>query len=58
MVRIRLELMKTYKMLGGAVSADLEPMPKSQLAILLAQGHNQPDMQTTAIFTCLNDFLK
>ena len=28
----KVELMKTYQLLGGGVAADLRPMPKSQLA--------------------------
>src|SRR5215831_3740199 len=30
----KIELMKTYKLLGGGVSADLSPMPKSHLAVV------------------------
>ncbi|EJL71441.1 hypothetical protein [Chryseobacterium populi] len=33
----KIELMKTYKLLGGGVSADLGPMPKSQLAVVPGQ---------------------
>lgn len=33
----KIELMKTYKLLGGGLSADLQPMPKSQLAIVPSQ---------------------
>lgn len=54
----KIELMKTYKLLGGGVSADLEPMPKSQLAIVPSQSHVGLMMQTTTILTYLNDFLK
>ena len=54
----KIELMKTYKLLGGGVSADLEPMPKSQLAIVPSQGHVSLMMQTTTILTYLNGFLK
>lgn len=54
----KIELMKTYKLLGGGVSADLQPMPKSQLAIVPAQGHVSLMMQTTTILTYLNSFLK
>jgi pimeloyl-ACP methyl ester carboxylesterase len=46
----KVELMKTYELLGGGVS-DLEPMPKSQLAIVPAQGHVSLMMQTTTILT-------
>jgi pimeloyl-ACP methyl ester carboxylesterase len=54
----KIELMKTYKLLGGGVSADLQPMPKSQLAIVPSQGHVSLMMQTKTILDYLNDFLK
>ncbi|MFT3747899.1 MAG: alpha/beta hydrolase [Agriterribacter sp.] len=53
----KIELMKTYKLLGGGVS-DLQPMPQSQLAIVPSQNHVALMMQTTTILTCLNNFLK
>ncbi|MES2330044.1 MAG: alpha/beta hydrolase [Bacteroidota bacterium] len=54
----KVELMKTYQLLGGGVSADLQPMPKSQLAIVPAQGHVGVMMQTKTILGYLDDFLK
>lgn len=54
----KIELMKTYSLLGGGVLADMEPMPKSQLAILPSQGHVSLMMQTSTILTYLNEFLK
>jgi len=54
----KIELMKTYQLLGGGVSADLSPMPKSHLAIVPAQGHVSLMMQTKTILDYLNDFLK
>ena len=54
----KVELMKTYQLLGGGVSADLQPMPKSQLAIVPSQGHVSLMMQTTTILAYLNSFLK
>jgi pimeloyl-ACP methyl ester carboxylesterase len=54
----KLELMKTYQLLGGGVSADLQPMPKSQLAIVPSQSHVSLMMQTTMILNYLNSFLK
>ena len=54
----KIELIKTYQLLGGAVSADLQPMPKSQLAIVPSQGHVSLMMQTTTILNYLNNFLK
>ncbi|HEY5824912.1 MAG TPA: alpha/beta hydrolase [Cyclobacteriaceae bacterium] len=54
----KIELMKTYQLLGGGVTADLQPMPKSQLAIVPSQGHVSLMMQTTTILNYLNSFLK
>src|SRR4051812_8294497 len=54
----KIELAKTYKLLGGGVSADLGPMPKSQLAIVPSQSHVSLMMQTTTILNYLNNFLK
>lgn len=54
----KIELMKTYQLLGGGVTADLQPMPKSHLAIVPSQGHVSLMMQTKIILGYLNDFLK
>lgn len=54
----KVELAKTYQLLGGGVSADLGPMPKSQLAIVPSQGHVSVMMQTTTILGYLDGFLK
>ena len=54
----KIELMKTYQLLGGGVSADLQPMPKSHLAIVPSQGHVSLMMQTKVILNYLNEFLK
>jgi pimeloyl-ACP methyl ester carboxylesterase len=54
----KVELMKTYQLLGGGVSADLGPMPKSHLAIVPSQGHVSLMMQTDIILGYLNGFLK
>jgi pimeloyl-ACP methyl ester carboxylesterase len=54
----KVELMKTYQLLGGGVTADLQPMPKSQLAIVPSQGHVSLMMETTTILNYLNSFLK
>jgi pimeloyl-ACP methyl ester carboxylesterase len=54
----KIELMKTYKLLGGGVAADLSPMPKSQLAIVPSQGHVSLMMQTQTIVSYLTNFLK
>ncbi|MGI9583383.1 alpha/beta fold hydrolase [Chryseobacterium sp. RRHN12] len=52
------ELSKTYKLLGGGVSADMGAMPKSQLAIVPGQSHVSVMMQTATILNYLNSFLK
>jgi pimeloyl-ACP methyl ester carboxylesterase len=54
----KIELMKTYQLLGGGVSADLGPMPKSHLAIVPSQGHVSLMMQTKTILGYLDGFLK
>ena len=54
----KIELIKTYQLLGGAVCADFEPMPKSQLAIVPSQGHVSLMMQTKTILGDLDGFLK
>ncbi len=54
----KIELMKTYKLLGGGVSADLVPMPKSQLAIVPSRGHVSLMMDTKTILNYMDDFLK
>ena len=53
----KIELMKTYKLLGGGVSADMAPMPKSHLAIVPSQGHVSLMMQTKTILGYLDGFL-
>ena len=54
----KIELIKTYQLLGGAVSADMGPMPKSHLAIVPSQGHVSLMMQTKIILGYLDGFLK
>jgi pimeloyl-ACP methyl ester carboxylesterase len=54
----KIELMKTYKLLGGGISADLGGMPGSQLAIVPSQGHVSLMMQTATILNYMNGFLK
>jgi pimeloyl-ACP methyl ester carboxylesterase len=54
----KIELMKTYKLMGGGVSADMAPMPKSQLAIIPSQGHVSLMMQTQTILSYVENFLK
>ena len=54
----KVELMKTYQLLGGGISADMAPMPKSHLAIVPNQTHVGLMMQSQTILGYLNDFLK
>ena len=54
----KVELMKTYQLLGGGVSADMVPMPKSHLAVVPSQSHVSLMMQTKTILAYLDDFLK
>ena len=53
----KVELMKTYELLGGGVSAGLQPMPRSHLAIVPSQGHVSLMMQTKTILSYLKEFL-
>lgn len=54
----KVELMKTYQLLGGGIAADFVPMPKSQLAIVPSQTHVSLMMQTKTILGLLDNFLK
>ncbi len=54
----KIELMKTYQLLGGGVAADMGPMPKSHLAIVPSQSHVSVMMQTNTILGYLDGFLK
>jgi pimeloyl-ACP methyl ester carboxylesterase len=45
----KIELIKTYQLLGGAVTSDFGVVPKSQLAIVPGQGHVSLMMQTETI---------
>jgi len=53
----KIELMKTYQLLGGGVAADLGPMPKSHLAVVPSQGHVSLMMQSKTILGYLDGFL-
>jgi len=54
----KVELAKTYQLLGGGVAADMQPMPKSHLAIVPSQSHVSLMMQTNTILGYLDSFLK
>jgi len=45
-------------MLGGTVVADMAGVPKSQLAIIAGKGHVSLMMDTDAILSNINSFLK
>jgi pimeloyl-ACP methyl ester carboxylesterase len=53
----KIELAKTYKLLGGGIVADMGAMPKSHLAIVPSQGHVSLMMQTPVILNDINNFL-
>jgi len=54
----KIELVKTYQLLGGEVVGDFGQMPKSQLAIIPGQSHVSLIGQTGSILSYLNSFLK
>jgi len=54
----KIELIKTYQLLGGAICADFGAMPKSQLAIIPSQGHVSLMKQTETLFGYLDSFLQ
>ncbi|WP_341908433.1 alpha/beta hydrolase [Fluviicola taffensis] len=54
----KIELIKTYRLLGGDVLGDFVGMPKSQLAIVPSQGHVSLMMQTKTLWNYLDGFLK
>lgn len=54
----KIELIKTYQLLGGCKIADFGVMPKSQLAVVPSQGHVSLMMQTKTILGYLEGFLK
>jgi pimeloyl-ACP methyl ester carboxylesterase len=54
----KMELIKTYQLLGGAGTADFGAVPKSQLTIVPGQGHATLMMQTQTILGYLDSFLK
>lgn len=54
----KIELIKTYQLLGGDAIRDFGVAPKSQLAIVPGQGHVSLMMQTQTILGYLNAFLK
>jgi pimeloyl-ACP methyl ester carboxylesterase len=54
----KIELIKTYQLLGGAICADFGAMPKSQLAVVPSQSHVSLMTQTKTILGYLDSFLK
>jgi pimeloyl-ACP methyl ester carboxylesterase len=54
----KIELAKTYKLLGGGVAAGLQPVPASRLAIIPNQDHVSLMNQTGALFEYMDSFLQ
>lgn len=54
----KMELAKTYKLLGGGVTADMQVMPKSRLAIIPNQSHVSLMNQTETLFAYIDSFLQ
>ena len=55
----KVELMKTYELLGGGVSFDMGGVSRSQLAIVPSQGHvSLMTTQAPTILAYMNNFLK
>ena len=54
----KIELAKTYKLLGGGIAAGFKPMPKSQLAIVPNQDHVGLMTQTKTLFGYMDSFLQ
>lgn len=54
----KMELIKTYQLLGGDVLGDFVGMPKSQLAVVPSQGHVSLMMQTKTLLNYFDGFLK
>jgi pimeloyl-ACP methyl ester carboxylesterase len=54
----KVELARTYELLGGGVPGDFGYMPKSRLAIVPGQTHVRLMMQTNTIFGLMDSFLK
>ncbi|MBC9931773.1 alpha/beta fold hydrolase [Chitinophaga qingshengii] len=53
----KIELIKTFQLLGGTAPLDFGATPKTQLAIVPGQGHVSLMQQTGIIATYLNSFL-
>ena len=54
----KIELAKTYNLLGGGVAAGISPMPKSKLAIVPNQDHVSLMNETEVILGLLEEFLE
>ena len=54
----KIELAKTYKLLGGGVAAGISPMPKSKLAIVPNQDHVSLMGETEVIVGLVEGFLE
>lgn len=54
----KVELAKTYKLLGGGIAAGMQPMPASRLAIVPNQDHVSLMNQTSVLFSFIDSFLQ
>ena len=54
----KVELAKTYKLLGGGIAAGMQPMPASRLAIVPNQDHVGLMNQTGVLFEYMDGFLQ
>ncbi len=54
----KVELAKTYKLLGGGIAAGMQPMPASRLAIVPNQDHVGLMNQTAILFEYMDGFLQ
>lgn len=54
----KVELAKTYQLLGGGVAGGMQPMPTSQLAIVPNQNHVSLMMETRILSGYLDSFLQ
>ena len=54
----KIELAKTFKLLGGGIAADLQPAAPSRLAIVPNQNHVSLMNQTAVLFDYIDSFLQ
>jgi pimeloyl-ACP methyl ester carboxylesterase len=54
----KVELAKTYQLLGGNIASGMQPIPKSQLAVVPNQSHTSLINQTSVLFDYIDNFLQ